>query len=62
MSTLILRPARPGSLFGDRADAPRLAAMPRADDTDPCGGERIIDFAICLIVAAAVIGLLLLAL
>lgn len=29
---------------------------------EPCGGETVIDFALCLILAVAVVGLLLLAL
>ena len=29
---------------------------------DPCGGETVIDFALCLILAIAVVGLLMLAL
>ncbi|GEP00767.1 hypothetical protein [Methylobacterium haplocladii] len=62
MSTLIFRPARSGSLFGVSDDAPWNAVKPPTDDHDPCGGERIIDFALCLIVAASVVGLMLLAL
>ena len=31
-------------------------------EPEPCGGETIIDFALCLILAVAVVGLLLLAL
>lgn len=36
------------------------AGMP--DDLEPCGGAVVLDLAICLILAATVVGLLLLAL
>lgn len=35
--------------------------VPRFDDREPCGGETVIDLALCLILAFAVVGLLLLA-
>ncbi len=42
---------------------PALAArpMPRSDEPEPCGGETVIDLALCLILAVGVVGLLLLA-
>lgn len=39
----------------------RAGAMPRNDEREPCGGERVLDLALCLIVAVSVVGLLLLA-
>lgn len=53
-------PARPGPLFGRPALPPPNDAT--LDDRDPCGGEHVIDFALCLVIAAAMVGLLLLAL
>lgn len=35
--------------------------IPRLDRPEPCGGETVIDLALCLILAVAVVGLLLLA-
>ncbi|MFY9293934.1 MAG: hypothetical protein WAP03_25045 [Methylorubrum rhodinum] len=35
--------------------------MPRLDEREPCGGETVLDLALCLILAVAVVGLLLLA-
>lgn len=62
MSALVLEPARSGPLFGKAAADSRNEAIPRFADHDACGGEHVIDFALCLIIAAAVVGLLLLAL
>lgn len=42
-----------------RPPRPRRARQPRPE---PCGGETVIDFALCLILAVAVVGLLLMAL
>ncbi|GEP02771.1 hypothetical protein [Methylobacterium oxalidis] len=36
--------------------------MRRIEDPDPCGGARVLDLAICLILAVAIVGLLMLAL
>ncbi|WP_156384080.1 hypothetical protein [Methylobacterium sp. Leaf456] len=41
--------------------APAAHPMPRFDERDPCGGETVIDLALCLILAVAVVSLLLLA-
>ncbi|WP_336485870.1 hypothetical protein [Methylobacterium nigriterrae] len=38
------------------------ASMSRRDESDPCGGTRILDLAICLILAVTIVGLLMLAL
>ncbi len=35
--------------------------MARFDGREPCGGETVLDLALCLILAFAVVGLLLLA-
>ncbi len=43
------------------AEAPASHPMPRFDAPEPCGGETVIDLALCLILAVAVVGLLLLA-
>ncbi|UMY19249.1 hypothetical protein MMB17_08090 [Methylobacterium organophilum] len=40
----------------------RREAWMDPDLDEPCGGERILDFALCLIVSACVVGPLLLAL
>ena len=57
MSSLGLS-ARSGPLFG----RPLLDDPDEAVIRDPCGGENVIDFALCLVIAAAMVGLLLLAL
>ncbi|GLS43960.1 hypothetical protein [Methylobacterium brachythecii] len=59
MSSLTLL-ARPGPLFGRPVLDHPEEAMPR--ERDPCGGEHVIDFALCLVIAAATVGLMLLAL
>ena len=41
--------------------AGRTGTLPRLDEREPCGGERVLDLALCLIVAVSVVGLLLLA-
>ncbi|MER2266222.1 hypothetical protein [Methylobacterium oxalidis] len=43
---------------------PALASslMRGTEDPDPCGGARVLDLAICLILAVAIVGLLMLAL
>ncbi len=43
------------------ASAARPALMP-TDDRTPCGGDRVLDLAICMILAVAIVGLLMLAL
>lgn len=48
---------RPALLAGSPGSRP----MPRFDEPEPCGGETVLDLALCLILAFAVVGLLLLA-
>lgn len=62
MSALVLQPAGSGPLFGKAIADARGETMPRFAGHDACGGERVVDFALCLIIAAAAIGLLLSAL
>ena len=63
MTVLVLPPARRDlARGGGGAGGCRCRSMPRYDEPDPPGAERIVDFALCLILAVAVIGLLLLAL
>jgi hypothetical protein len=59
MSSLSLS-AREGPLFARPARPHRDEAL--LGEGDPCGGENVIDFALCLVIAAAMVGLLLLAL
>lgn len=42
------------------AETPAPRPMSRSDPPESCGGERAIDLALCLILACAVVGLLLL--
>ena len=50
---MIPAPARP---------AAGLRSNPMPTDRSPCGGARILDLALCMILAALVVGLLMLAL
>lgn len=47
--------AMPGSRLGARSTS-------AAEEPEPCGGAQVLDLAICLILAATVVGLLVLAL
>ena len=60
-----MRPAFPAGSPGAVHPLSRQSlapAMPRFDEREPCGGETVLDLALCLILAFAVVGLLLLAL
>ena len=56
----------PSAALAPRSDAYRSAdpgpLMLRFDDREPCGGDSVIDLALCLILAVAIVTPLLLAL
>ncbi|HZY66956.1 MAG TPA: hypothetical protein VFE52_00120 [Devosia sp.] len=54
-----MRPAFPA---GTTVGYALSLSVPRLDERKPSRGERVLDFALCLILAFAVVGLLLLAL